>query len=96
MKELVDLRDYLVTAEEVGDWFGDEQLVADRLNELYHLCWTQIPEDTAPDKVRAVLDSIWEQIRGDLTIVEAEPDELHSWLSNHVENWLNSHDSDGE
>ena len=36
MKEFVVIHDYLVSQEVVGDWDGQEEEVAERMNEFYH------------------------------------------------------------
>ena len=36
MKEFVVIHDYLVAESIVGDWDGQEEQVAERMNEIYH------------------------------------------------------------
>ena len=44
MKDLLNVQDYLFAVQDVGDWEGDEEHVAETLNDLIHmiLCWAPI------------------------------------------------------
>ncbi len=39
MKDLVNIQDYLFQVADVGDWEGEEEIVADRINAIYHAVW---------------------------------------------------------
>ena len=43
MKNMVNLRDYLATEHSVGDWQGQEKLVADNVNRLYQAVYGAAP-----------------------------------------------------
>lgn len=60
MKDLVSIQDYLLSISDVGDWEGEEELVADRINAIYHAVWDKIPDDTDADLIDRVLHEIWE------------------------------------
>ena len=49
MKEIIVIHDYLVAESIVGDWDGQEELVAERINEIYHLIYDLAEEDIEPD-----------------------------------------------
>ena len=40
MKEFIVIHDYLVSEAVVGDWDGQEEEVAERINEIYHTITT--------------------------------------------------------
>lgn len=88
MKDWLSVQDYLFTPADVGDWDGEEELVADRLNELLHLTWDMIPEDCNSEQVDQIMKSIWDTVRGDIALVEAEMDELIDWCVQHVTNLI--------
>ncbi|WP_199611573.1 hypothetical protein [Flocculibacter collagenilyticus] len=85
MKELIDIRDYLFTSMDVGDWEGEEEIVADRLNEMLYLAWNHLPEDISTEKADTILAGIWEQFRGETAILEASLDDLLMWTEQYVE-----------
>ncbi|WP_306521188.1 hypothetical protein [Rheinheimera sp.] len=84
MKDLVSIHDYLFSLTDVGDWEGDEELVADRINAIYHAVWQQIPEDTEVALIDKLLRDIWDQLRGSLVLIEADEYELIDWALAHT------------
>ena len=49
MKEFVVIYDYLVSEAVVGDWDGQEEVVAERINEIYHTLYNMAEEDIEPN-----------------------------------------------
>lgn len=98
MKDLVSIQDYLFSLTDVGDWEGDEELVADRINAIYHAVWQQIPEDTEVDLIDKLLRDIWDQLRGSTVLIEADEYELIDWALAHtrkaLENAVDEEDAD--
>jgi hypothetical protein len=98
MKDLVSIQDYLFSLTDVGDWEGDEELVADKINAIYHAVWQQIPEDTEVDLIDKLLRDIWDQLRGSLVLIEADEYELIDWALAHtrkvLENAVDEEDAD--
>lgn len=88
MKDWLNVQDYLFSDTQVGDWEGQEELVAENLNELIHVAWQLLPDETSADKIDAVIEGIWHQLRGDTAIIEAEPEELLDWVAHYVANQL--------
>lgn len=84
MKDLVNIQDFLVTPLELGDWEGEEELVADKLNELLHYCWDLIPEDLNVESIEEVLNGVWDNLRGDTLLIDVEMDQLQDWVQTHV------------
>jgi hypothetical protein len=84
MKDLVNIQDFLVDASEVGDWEGDEELIADNLNELLHYCWDLIPQDMDADKIEQALNGIWDNLRGDTVLLDVEMDQLQDWVETYL------------
>lgn len=84
MKDLVNIQDFLVTPLELGDWEGEEELVADKLNELLHYCWDLIPEDLSVESIEEVLNGVWDNLRGDTLLIDVEIDQLQDWVQTHV------------
>jgi hypothetical protein len=98
MKDLVSIQDYLFSLTDVGDWEGDEELVADRINAIYHAVWQQIPEDTEVELIDKLLRDIWDQLRGSTVLIEADEYELIDWALAHtrkvLENAVDEEDAD--
>jgi hypothetical protein len=90
MKDLVNIQDYLVSAQDVGDWEGDEEIVADKLNELLHYCWDLIPEDMDVSSIDKALNGIWDNLRGDTVLLDVEMDQLQDWVDTHIRSLLQS------
>jgi hypothetical protein len=84
MKDLVNIQDFLVTPDELGDWEGDEEIVADKLNELLHYCWSLIPDDTDIELIEQMLNGIWDNLRGDTVILDVDIDQLQDWVVTHI------------
>jgi hypothetical protein len=93
MKDWLSVQDYLFESTQVGDWEGQEQTVAENLNELIHIAWQQLPEETDADTIDGIINGIWQSLRGDVAIIEAEQDELIDWVLHYVGNKLDN-DSD--
>ncbi len=88
MKDLVNIQDYLFQVTDVGDWEGEEELVADRINAIYHAVWQRLPDDILTAEVDYLLIAIWNELRGSLVLLEADEDELVDWAISYVNNQL--------
>lgn len=88
MKALMLVQDYLFSPRDVGDWDGEEELVADQMNAIYHAVWPLIPDDTATSQVESLLSQLWQQLSADSLLLEASEDELIDWSTAFVENQL--------
>lgn len=88
MKDWLNVQDYLFQIDQVGDWEGDEETVAENLNELIHIAWQKIPDQTDADTIHKIIEGIWQQLRGDTAILEAEREELIDWLLHYVTHQL--------
>ncbi|MFT5164160.1 MAG: hypothetical protein ACI9FJ_002761 [Alteromonadaceae bacterium] len=86
MKDLINIQDYLVTSLEVGDWEGEEDVVADRLNELLHCAWEWIPDEMDVELINTVLTGIWDKLRGNTALLDVDMDELLDWLDTYLVN----------
>ena len=84
MKDLVNIQDFLVTEFDVGDWDGEEELVADKLNALLHFCWSLIAEDMPTEIIEKTLNGVWENLRGDTLLLDVELDQLQDWVVAYV------------
>ncbi len=88
MKDLVNIQDYLFQVADVGDWEGEEEIVADRINTIYHSVWRRFPDDILPAEIDHLLNAIWNELRGSLVLLEADEDELVDWAISYVNNQL--------
>ncbi len=86
MKDLVNIQDYLVTRDEVGDWEGEEELVADKLNDLFHYGWSKIPDEMDVETINTLLTGIWDKLRGSTALIDVDMDELFDWIDNYMLN----------
>jgi hypothetical protein len=88
MKDLVNIQDYLFQVADVGDWEGEEEIVADRINAIYHAVWRRFPDDILSAEIDHLLNAIWNELRGSLVLLEADEDELVDWAICYVNNQL--------
>ena len=88
MKDLVNIQDFLFQVADVGDWEGEEEIVADRINAIYHAVWRRLPDDLSADEIDHLLIAIWNELRGSLVLLEADEDELVDWAICYVNNQL--------
>ena len=88
MKDLLNVQDYLFSIQDVGDWEGEEEVVAERLNELIHIAWDRLPDDLDCESIDEIINGIWEHLRGDLALIEADFEELTDWVTHYVDSSL--------
>ena len=96
MKDMLNIRDYLFAIADVGDWEGEEELVADRINAIYHAVWERIPEDTDGPLIERILAEIWDQLRGSTVLVDADEYELTGWALSHMNKTLSNQDDEDD
>lgn len=84
MKDLINIQDFLFTDSDVGDWEGDEELIADKLNDLLHFCFDRIPEQMDTQTIEQTLNGIWESLRGDMALLDTDLDELRDWVIHYM------------
>jgi hypothetical protein len=88
MKELIDVRDFLIGIELVGDWDGDEEEVTERINALIYQAYGLMPEDFTLEQATELFDELWAAVAGQDFVIENELDELESWLVGFVRQTL--------
>jgi len=88
VKALYSVHDYLLSPSEVGDWDGEEELVADRLNAIFHAVWDELPDEITPAELEVLFPQLWNELRGDTVLLEAEEEELIDWALAYVHNQL--------
>ena len=88
MKDLLNVQDYLFAVQDVGDWEGDEEHVAETLNDLIHMAWDRLPDDLDCDSIDEIINGIWEHLRGDMAVIEADFEELADWCIPYVDSAL--------
>ena len=86
MKELVVIHDYLVSESVVGDWEGQEETVAEKLNEIYHTLYDLAEDDIVPDELMRLLELVWHVWIGQDVLPELESDDIYDWCRNLLEN----------
>lgn len=86
MKEFVIIHDYLVSEAVVGDWDGDEEVVAERINEFYHTIYDLAEEDIASEELHLILALVWETWIGQDTLPELESEDIYDWCRHLLEN----------
>jgi len=85
MKDLLSVQDYLLQVADVGDWDGEEELVADKFNSIVHTVWEALPETLTAAEIGYLMPLLWEQLRGDTVLVDAEEDELIDWALAYIQ-----------
>lgn len=91
MKDWLSVQDYLFDVKDVGDWEGEEELVADRINAIYHALWPLIPEEATVGLIDSLMRDVWDQLRGGEVLLEADEDELIDWAMAHCQQFFEQH-----
>lgn len=86
MKEFVVIHDYLVSESVVGDWDGEEEVVAEKVNEIYHTLYHLAEEDISSDVLSQLLEKVWETWIGLDVLPDLETDDIYSWCQHMLEN----------
>ena len=86
MKEFVVIHDYLVSEAIVGDWDGNEEIVAERINEIYHTLYDLAEEDIAVEVLSQLLALVWETWIGQETLPEIESEDIYDWCRHVLDN----------
>ena len=86
MKEIVVIHDYLVSESVVGDWDGQEEIVAEKVNEIYHTLYDLAEEDIVPDELERILELVWHVWIGQDVLPELESDDIYDWCRNVLDN----------
>lgn len=94
MKDLIDVHDYIIGQELVGDWDGQEEEVTDRINSMIHQAFNMLPDDVDAFTVEKLFDELWAAVAGQDFVIEAEYDELESWLDTFVRQKLDEIEHD--
>jgi hypothetical protein len=79
MKEFVDIHNYMVSVEVVGDWEGQEETVVENLNELYHTLYHLAEEDISSEQLELLLDVVWEHWIGQEELADLQTEEILDW-----------------
>lgn len=88
MKDTISIHDYLFDQADIGDWEGEEELVTDKINAVYHAVWQHLPGDISSIQVEQLLPAIWDELRGGTVLLEADEDELIDWALAYVRQQL--------
>ena len=86
MKEFVDIHDFLVSDAVVGDWDGQEEHVAEQINEFYHAIYDMAEEDIAPQELEQLLHMVWDIWIGEESVADIDIAEIHDWCRNFLDN----------
>ncbi|PCI62523.1 MAG: hypothetical protein COB35_03735 [Gammaproteobacteria bacterium] len=86
MKEFVDVHDFLVSQAVVGDWDGEEELVAERLNEIFHVLYNMAEEDIETEELERLLTMVWHHWIGHQELPDLETDEILDWCQHVLQN----------
>ena len=88
MKDAISIHDYLFDITDIGDWEGEEELVTDKINAVYHAVWSALPENITSYQIEQLLPAIWNELRGGTVLLEADEDELIDWALAYVRQQL--------
>ena len=86
MKEIVVIHDYLVSEAVVGDWDGEEEIVAERINEIYHTLYNLAEDDIAPEELTQLLELVWDAWISQESLPELDMEDIYDWCRHLLEN----------
>ncbi|TKB57489.1 hypothetical protein [Ferrimonas aestuarii] len=89
MKELVTIHSYLVDADGIGDWEGEEEIAADNLNRIYHAVYDAADVDVDPSLLETMLESIWSHWQHNPELVELDDDLIQGVVDSLYEHFTN-------
>lgn len=86
MKEFVVIHDYLVSEAVVGDWDGQEEEVAERINEIYHTIYQMAEDDIEVEVLTQLLELVWDTWIGQDVLPDLETDDIYDWCRHLLDN----------
>jgi DNA-binding ferritin-like protein (Dps family) len=86
MKEFVVIHDFLVSEAVVGDWDGQEEEVAERINEISHTLYQMAEEDIEVEVLTQLLDLVWDTWIGQDVLPDLETDDIYDWCQHLLDN----------
>jgi len=86
MKEFVVIHDYLVTEAIVGVWDGQEETVAEKINEIYHTVYQLAEEDIETEELEQLLGLVWDNWIGQDALPDIDSDDIYDWCRNILDN----------
>jgi hypothetical protein len=86
MKEFVVIHDYLVSEAVVGDWDGQEEVVAEKVNEVYHTLYDLAEEDIDTEELEQLLALVWDAWIGQEVLPDLESEDIYDWCRHLLEN----------
>jgi hypothetical protein len=52
------------------------------------MAWDRLPDDLDCDSIDEIINGIWEHLRGDMAVIEADFEELADWCIHYVDSAL--------
>jgi len=86
MKEFVVIHDYLVSEAVVGDWEGQEEVVAEKVNEIYHTLYDLAEEDIETEVLEQLLALVWDAWIGQESLPDIESEDIYDWCRHVLDN----------
>ena len=86
MKEFVVIHDYLVSEAVVGDWDGEEEIVAEHINEFYHTMYDLAEDDIETEILEQLLALIWDAWIGQEALPDIESADIYEWCRHVLDN----------
>ena len=86
MKEFIVIHDYLVSEAVVGDWDGQEEIVAERINEIYHTLYNMAEEDIDPQELSQLLELVWETWIPQEALPDIDVEDFYDWCRHVLDN----------
>ena len=86
MKEFVVIHDYLVSEAVVGDWEGQEEIVAEKVNEIYHTLYDLAEEDIETEVLEQLLALVWDAWIGQEALPDLESEDIYDWCRHVLDN----------
>lgn len=86
MKEFVVIHDFLVSEAVVGDWDGQEDAVAENLNQIYHTLYDLAESDINAEQLTDLLELVWHHWISQPELADIEDEDIYDWCRNVLEN----------
>ena len=86
MKEFVVIHDYLVSEAVVGDWDGDGEIVAEKINEIYHTLYDLAEDDIETEILEQLLALVWDNWICQEIMPDLESEDIYDWCRHLLDN----------
>jgi len=69
----------------VGDWEGQEQLAADKVNLIYDSIYSSIDDDYDLDKLAQIIHNVWDDWGSELSLLTISDEQIYRYVKKAIQ-----------